>query len=212
MKAKNCVLEIKLFHNHKLIDNQCHIRVLYVTCVYDNGHFQSPKHLNNNCNSALNRISLNIKLLQTLMAEILFKKLGEHKTFQIGKNGLVYEQFKTCLKISNALKMVPKDLIIHLAYEISSKSDVFDKNCKYIAILSFTRYEPHESNILNDIFENKKGFCAIGAEWLAVYGTGSLYTWPEELKNLKNILNDDTSIDETKEYYRLKYLFSPVLV
>jgi hypothetical protein len=39
--------------------------------------------------------------------------------------------------------MVPKDLIIHLASEISSKNDVFDKNCKYIAILSFTRYEPN---------------------------------------------------------------------
>ena len=72
MKTKNCLLEIKLFYNQKLIDNQYHIRVLYVTCVDDNGDFQSPKHLNNNCNSALNRISLNIKLLQTLMAEILF--------------------------------------------------------------------------------------------------------------------------------------------
>ena len=160
--GKNCFLEIKLFYNQELVENEHQIRVLYVTCIDDDGDFQSPRHLNNSCNSALSRISLNIKLLQTLMAEILFKKFGVHKTFQLVKNKTVCEQFKSCLRIEEALKMTAKDLFIHLASEISSRNDIFDKNCKYVAILSFTRYEPPKNNNSKDIFENTKGFCALG--------------------------------------------------
>ena len=197
-KTENSSLEIKLFYRREPLEYEHHIRVLYVVCNDDNGDFQAPSDSNNSCDSALKRISLNVKLLQSLMSEILFKKFGVHKTFQFIKKDLVCELFKSNLNLDQALNMESRDLFLYLAKEIASNSDLFAKDCKYVAVLSFTRYDPSLKTNSNDIFENLKGFCALGAEWLAVYGTASLYTWPESLKDLRICLNDYTVIDETK--------------
>ena len=199
-KTENCTLEFTLFYQ-EAVESSHSVRVLYVICSDDEGEFQSPDLSNNNCSSALKRISFNVKLLQTFISEILYKKFGVHKTFNFFKNNCdeVCEYYKCGLNLRQALNMKSKDLFLFLANEIVSRNDVFDRNCKYLAILSFTRFEPPRTDDnSNDIFENTKGFCALGAEWLAVYGSASLYTWPESLEDLIRCCKDETLVDEKR--------------
>ncbi len=184
-----------MFH-HEAIENDRQIRVLYIVCNDDNGDFQSPDTSNNCSNSALKRISLNVKLLQTFMCETLYKKFGVHKTFKFHKNDDICELYKSNLNLKQALNMKSKDIFLYLAQEIASRADLYNPNHKYLAILSFTRYEPSVKKSSDDFFISTKGFCALGAEWLAVYGTSSLYTWPENLSDVQKYFLDNKFIDE----------------
>lgn len=162
MRTKNCSLKFNLFHVDNTIENQ--VRVLYVICNDDDGRFQSPNLINNDYKSALKRISLNMRLLQTFIDEMIYKQFGVRKTFKFVGNTVsddnICELYYSKLNLKTALSMKSKELFVYLANEISSRRDVFVSNCKYVAILSFTRYEPSVST--NDIFENTKGFCALG--------------------------------------------------
>lgn len=71
------------------------------------------------------------------------------------------ETFYTKLELVKALNMSQSELFISLSEEIRQNED-FDPNCKYLAILSFTRYEANKQE--NDMFLNTKGYCALGIE------------------------------------------------
>ncbi len=150
------------------------IRVLYVVCNDDktNGEFQSPNIIKNKLNNALNIISFNIELLQTFISEMIFKQYKTRKTFKLrtdfkkessSDNVLPCEIFRTKLNHDEALTMNSSELFVHLAKEIQ-ENDQYNKNCKYIALLSFTQYEYNKFN--DDIFKSVKGYCALGTEWL----------------------------------------------
>jgi hypothetical protein len=152
------------------------IRVLYVVCKDDptNGEFQSQNTDQNKLENALNRISLNVELLQTFISETMFKKFKSRKTFALkndffkmdhknGDGNLVCETFYTNLELNKALTMQENEIFLYLACEIKQDKGLFDKDTKYLAILSFTRYKrSSDSNGSNDIFRDTHGYCALG--------------------------------------------------
>ncbi len=147
------------------------IRVLYVVCKDDptNGEFQSQNTEQNKLENALNRISLNVELLQTFLSETMFKKFKSRKTFALkndffnGDGNLVCETFYTNLELNKALTMQENEIFLYLACEIKQDKVLFDKDTKYLAILSFTRYKKSsDSNGSNDIFKDAHGYCALG--------------------------------------------------
>lgn len=161
LKTENSSLNMTIFHKVPS-ETSKRFRVLYVVCEDDNGEFQSPPNFDNSAASALKRISLASRLLQTFIAENIYKKFGIRKTISF-KNETegVCELYKTKLTLEKALNMRQNELFLHLANEIMANKYFFDENCKYVAVLSFTRFVPAAPNS-NDIFENTKGFCALG--------------------------------------------------
>jgi hypothetical protein len=127
------------------------------------------------------------------MSENIFKIFKERKTFIFRtdlnrQNENLCEIFYTKISITKALDMSESELFISLAEEIK-QSQYFDSDCKYLLILSFTRYESNNKN------SKTKGQCALGAEWLAVYGTPCLFTWAEDLNELEKCFTNNSLIE-----------------
>ena len=135
------------------------------------GEFQSDDPTQNKQVNAVNRLSLAVELLQTFINEIIFKYLLKRKTFCLNtdlknsSNKNVCEIYRTKLRLKNALKMSENDLFVYIANEIKSNQSIYDPNCKYIAILSFTRYQLSGAN--KDMYENTKGYCALGINYFS---------------------------------------------
>jgi hypothetical protein len=163
INSDNSSLKFVVFHrprNHHTGNN--YVRVLYVVCDDDNGHFQSPNAETNSISSALKRISLSVQLLQTFISELMYKQFGIRKTFNLFKMDEkedACEVFRTKIKLSDALAMKSEQLYLHLANEISTS--IFDRKSKYLAVLSFTRFEKMTGVMENSLTE-PKGFCALG--------------------------------------------------
>lgn len=182
LKTDNCCIKMILFRSiiyenlsNETIKNEKKVRVLYVICSDDptNGEFQSIKTSENKLENALKRISLNVELLQTFLAEIMYRNFYERKTFHFERDhsihpnasDLICEPFYTDLSITEALKMPSNEIFIYLAEEIKTKK-LYNENSKFIALLSFTRYKPINDPSFNfkdfDMFGNTAGYCALG--------------------------------------------------
>lgn len=187
------------------------LRVLYVVCEDDDGCIpllDSNDKISSHI--AIEKINLGLKLIQTFLSEMILRQFGTRKTFKFYNETIncsnkdqddlmICEYYKTKLKLKDALNMNQSELFIHLANEISNNLNIYLSNCKYVAVLSFTRYEienNHETTIDNDIYLNTKGFCALGSEWLAVYGTKCLFTWPQYVNQIQDHFSNDTCLDK----------------
>lgn len=172
--------------------NHKKIRVLYVICSDDTGEFQSNNIEKNKTQNALDRINLNIRLLQTFISEQIYKEFKIRKTFSLScditeDQRVICEILRSNLKLSEALLMSSDQIFLHLLNEIKRLDDE-----KCIAILSFTTYTPGPDV---DIFKNTKGYCALAADWLTVYGTACLFTWAENLQDIEKCFYDANKVD-----------------
>lgn len=134
-----------------------------------NGEFQSDNLKENKQINALDRISLNVELLQTFLSEEIYKNFQTRKTFQLRTDSIEFKNENTCevfytkLNLDTALKMSSNELFLYLANEIKDDKELFNPNFKYIAVLSFTRFIPDSNGpYSNDMFSKTKGFCALG--------------------------------------------------
>ncbi|RNA07930.1 zinc metallo ase [Brachionus plicatilis] len=193
LKTNETQLKIILFR--RLVKSERIVRVLYIVCQDDcsNGQFQSNDN-NNDQKNALNRIHLNVRLLQTFLSEAILKQFKIRKTFFLKCDADLEEIcsceiFRTKLKISEALSISSNEIFTYLLNEINKN---FNSDEKFIAILSFTRYFPEK---IGTIFQKTKGYCALAAQNLAVYGTACLFTWAENLSDLENKIYDQNQVD-----------------
>ncbi len=142
---------------------------MYVICHDDptNGEFQSDNSHSNKLENALRKVSLNVELLQTFISETMNKHFQRRKTFVlktdlINEQDVICEPYYTRMSVKQALSSTSSEIFLHLAEEIKKSSEIFDPNCKYIAVLSFTRYVYNSNQIERDMFANTKGYCAMG--------------------------------------------------
>lgn len=97
----------------------------------------------------------------------MYRKFQIRKTFMLNSdlnetdvvNENSCEVFYTNIKYKDTMDMSPQELFIALAEEIKKKD--FDPSCKYLAVLSFTRYYQNEDHV-RDIFKSTKAYCALG--------------------------------------------------
>lgn len=97
----------------------------------------------------------------------MYKRFQMRKTFilntDLNENDIDKENscevFYTNIRYKDTLDMLPQELFVALAEEIKEKD--FDPNCKYLAVLSFTRYHGNEVHA-QDIFKSTKAYCALG--------------------------------------------------
>nr|CAH7758288.1 unnamed protein product [Callosobruchus chinensis] len=171
---------------------------LYVICEGHDGCFQAPSNERNDPESACKRIMLCLKLLQCVTAEKLYEHDLGRKTFHIEDNCQI---FKSSVKYLNAQEMNQVELWQNIGKDIMSYFSG-SKNKKYLAFLSCTKYcgeqyiddmKTHE-----ELLEITKGYVALGGGNLALFGTPSLFTWPEQFDDVINRFEDMTPIDRTQ--------------
>jgi len=116
----------------------------------------------------LKRISLGVELLQTFISEAIYKTYHVRKTFTLqldlpnqDNTSYACESFWSRLELKNALNMTASQLFISLAEELK-ESKQYDSDCKYLLMLSFTRYEPELIANEKHFYSSTKGYCALG--------------------------------------------------
>jgi hypothetical protein len=170
---------------------------LYVVCNDDDGSIQALESINTiSSHQAIEKINLGLKLIQTFISEMMFKQFGSRKTFKFfneENNESICEYYKTSLKLKDALDMSQNELFLYFAKEISTNEVIYSSNCKYVAVLSFTRYVETSNE---DVYSSTKGFCALGSEWLAVYGTKCLLTWPQYINQIEDYFSNESILDK----------------
>ena len=228
LRTSTCTLNVTVFRTGLLSENKERnkiVRVLYITCA-DSSEITPDT----SAEQRLQCLSLNIQLLQAFLSETMVRARGiARKTFSLlsdyeGATGIstslfysiqlelvrdsLYlfvvvvvgtdcccELYQSQMSTSEALALSQRELFLRLANEIRKHHEVFNENHKYVAILSFTRYarRPDGSSLLS-------GQCAIGSEWLAVYGTPCLHTWSKDIADIELRFGDETRIDEELHY------------
>lgn len=215
------LIELKLGENKILLSYCCHkiefiinfkprkthfcVVPLYIICKNHEGYFQAPENEENSPENACKRISVGLKLIQSLIAEKFYENGFLRKTFQLENDLNPLEPncriFESNLDYKIARCMTQNDLWTYFGKEIlesNLKSDSF----KYIGFISCTNYRGDKfgTNIKNysDILGITEAFVALGGGGLALFGSACLYTWAENLGNVFEYFLNDDSIDKTQ--------------
>lgn len=167
------------------------VSTVYIICAGHDGKFQAPEYENNSIESACKRILTGAKLLQCIIAEKLFEFNLGRRTFKLEKDCHV---FYSKLHCDTARQMRQDELWTHFAREIIS-SHLKSDNKKMLALLSCTRYQSHfksKTPLYENILEQTQAHVALAAGGLALFGTGCLYTWPEDvIQVIPRFLNEN---------------------
>lgn len=183
---------------------------LYIICDGHDGRFQAPQHENNSIKSACKRILTGAKLLQCIVSEKLFENNLDRKSFKLEKEcGVFYSK----LHCDVARKMNQQELWTYFATELIN-SPLKNNNKKILALLSCTRYQGNLNNktaLYEDVLKQTEGHVALAAGGLALFGSGCLYTWPEDITQViprflnESQVNSNYFMDDS--CYRCVFLF-----
>ncbi|KAM3182392.1 hypothetical protein ACTXT7_012488 [Hymenolepis weldensis] len=213
----------------ELNDNRSYIRCIYVVFGGHEGSFQAPKDVPSNVESACYRLGLAARLLQILTAETVYAETGNRRTFIFAgdlppSNYLLrtpasYSSaavwcVKSKLNYREAQRLSAIELWEHIGRELDGFFPEDRNKAKWLTVISCTEYRPligtetiplsHEEAILRT-----KGYCALGTGGLALFGSGTLYTWPEKIEDLEFCLTNTQKVDRRKflddSAYRFTY-------
>ncbi|XP_050436594.1 uncharacterized protein LOC126843246 [Adelges cooleyi] len=153
---------------------------VYVICADHDGKFQAPNNYDNSVEIACKKILLGSKLIQMLTAEKMDEKGFGKKTFYMETECQI---IKSSLTRQMVFNMNPEKLWQHIARELTANQN--SKNRKFLAFLSCTYWDG----------ENLHGHVALGGGGLALFGTGCLYTWPSQLKEVLQCFTNMKKVD-----------------
>lgn len=177
---------IRLYHNLRRNPNY-QLRVYYVICQNHDGKFQSTENIPNSVEVACEKIDLMIQMVQCFYAEMLIQNGYKRKTFDFIK----CEPFQSKLSIEEARQWSAYELWQYHAKEFVCQEPNGDdhKNYKYIGILSSTLY-------MNG--GKLKGNAAMGIGDVALFGSGTMYSWPSKFDQIMQCFSDKTLVDTTQ--------------
>lgn len=186
-----------------VLHNQCkYVRLVYVTCsdAPQNGNFQGPEEENCSIESACNRIGLGMQILQMAMAETLAASGIGNKSFCLEcteEGKAVVHVFESELRYGEALAMTSEDIWNYVATELMNSKLRDGDRCKFVAFLSWTRYQGDgvRPTTHGEVMKRVSGHVMIGAGGLALCGTGCLYTWAQNADELSGRLYDTRRVD-----------------
>lgn len=164
---------------------------LYLICEGHDGKFQAPITENNSIESACRRIMTGAKLLQCVIAEKLFEQNLGRKTFKLDQTCHV---FYSKLQYQTARRMKQKELWDYFARELI-QSNLNSGKRKFLGLLSCTRFQRNEKFLIEDVVEQTQAHVALGAGGLALFGSGCLYTWPENINDVIPRFLNENSVD-----------------
>lgn len=169
------------------------VKVLYIVCKDHDGCFQSPS-TDNNVDDACARLTVGIKLVQSLYGDKLLEQGFGRKTFQLS-SGCV--PFYSQLPVDDAKCMDENSLWNYFAREVIATENQTFENRKFIAFIGCTEYRGISDG--NYTHENVKlktvANAALGGGDFALFGTGCLYTWPKSIPDVMQCFESAEPID-----------------
>lgn len=161
------------------------LKVFYIICRNHNGSFPSVSDTENSVEVACRKTDLAIRLVQCLYAEMLAKHGLKRKSFEFVK----CQPFRSNLTLSEARQWTQDELWKYHAKEILAKETDIHHQYKYFGVLAST------------ICENGtiKGHAALGIGDVALFGGGTLYSWPTNFESIEMCFRDDTLVDNDRK-------------
>lgn len=198
-----CCYNYEITINFKPRTTEYCVVPIYIVLKNHNGEFQAPLNVDNSVDSACDRITVGIKLIQTLIAEKFHENGFQRKTFQL-ENDIINSPkcriFHSQLTMEECKSMKSEELWCYFGRELINNYK--NPKIKYIAFISCTRYrgEDFTTDIKthDDIIALTEAHAALGGGGLAIFGTGCLYTWPQDLENVVKCFVDNSVVDKTK--------------
>jgi len=135
-----------------------------------------------------------------VMAETLWESGLGRKTFDLQQDktgSVICHTLHSKLSVADCWSMTGEQLWESVGREIML-SDIKNDKCKYLGFLSCTQYSNPTGltpSSYNQVLKMTKGHVAIGGGGLALFGTGSLWTWPTTLAQVQSRLLSTEKID-----------------
>lgn len=171
---------IRLHYNLRRNPNY-QLRVYYVICQNHDGNFQTIRNTSNSVQIACEKIDLMIQMVQCFYAEMLIQNGYKRKSFDF----IQCEPFQSKLTIDEARQWSAYELWQYHAKEfVCQEPDDDHNNYKYIGILASTIYTNGEL----------KGNSAMGIGDVALFGSGTMYSWPSKFDQILQRFHDETLV------------------
>lgn len=163
------------------------VRMVYVLGSDSTGVFDAPAGMQHSIPNAVKRMQLAARMLQSMTAELLYEKGLPRSTFQLlidTAGEPVVEVETVALTVAQLRAMDGMD-IWYSFYEAFSDYPDRDKVID-IAIIADTHYDPDSGTPL--------AHTALGGGRLGLFGSGTLYTWPETIGEIESRFTDTSPI------------------
>ncbi|XP_037513625.1 uncharacterized protein LOC119390136 [Rhipicephalus sanguineus] len=141
-----------------------------------------------------------MQILQMVMAETLAAGGVCQKSFCLEcteGGGPMVHVFESKLRYIEARAMTSEDIWNRIATELMSSELRDGDRCKFVAFLSWTRYQGDgvRPTMHSEVMKRVTGHAMVGAGGLALCGTGCLYTWAQNVDELSWRLYDTRQVD-----------------
>ena len=190
------------------------IKLYYLVCpvdkerreiVFENGEFQSKDAQNRRIENAKRRIGLAMLMLQALIASLL----PGRSTFDLELDDSNFPQVQlhnSSFCVDELRRMKEDELWTNVAVELL-QANSSNPNLKYLAFLSFSRYEFDEKFVgsrneikYDELVRMTSCYIALGGDGLACLSSCSMFCWPERLDEINEKFCDATLVDQQLEF------------
>jgi hypothetical protein len=167
--------------------NGKYVRLVYPLGADSSGVFDAPYNQPNDIENAKKRIALTGRILQSLTAELLVEAGGDRQTFRLLENdaGIIVDTPRTNLTISELWQMDGLALWNHYYSLFSSLPN--RSNIKDVAIMADTHYDA----VTGQLYAHT----ALGGGRLALFGGGTLYSYPEKTDEIESHFTNMTTVE-----------------
>lgn len=177
--------------HYKPQTNAYFVRVIYFTDNSGATEYQTPKK--DDPQNFAAKLDTGMKLLQTFTAERM-------KDVELGRHTFVMEQDDAGKVKVHVLKgarsadyyrsISDNELYSRIRDEV--KRAFPDDKTKNVVLMAFTKFDPVQKKAL--------GHTALGGGDQALFGGGTLYSWPNSLADVERAFGDDTLVDRTQVF------------
>jgi hypothetical protein len=198
----NTKLTLKVLHHviDMNIDGQFkrYIQPLYLIPQGHHGRYQSTDDSDNSPENAVIKIDLIMNLAQLVYSSKLYEKFHVEESFivkdcQVWRPNLCVNEFR----IKNQwdiYDMIAKEII----NEFGQKSISYSKYIVFLSSTYFSGLQENETYSQANIDEKTTSNVTLGGGFLCVMGSGCMYTWPSNLKDVILAFNNKTIVDLAK--------------
>lgn len=161
------------------------VQMVYAIATDDDGHFLAAEDESNDIETAKKHLAVEALMLQSAMAQMMYKAVGKHKTFTLveDENGVPEIQVFQVSQTRETLYAMD-GLTIYYSIQDQLKTET-QNNLKYMVTMGFSGYENGQT----------LAHTALGGSNLALFGGLHLHTCPKTLEDISASFSNEKTID-----------------
>ncbi|MFN2302715.1 MAG: hypothetical protein ACK2TV_03195, partial [Anaerolineales bacterium] len=174
--------------NYVPLHNSKKIRLVYVLGSDSNGEFDAPNGVPHGIDQATARLILAGRLMQSMTAELFYEKGFTRQTFSLvsdSNNAPVVDVVRSPMSVSEIRTTSGGDLWSHfndLLGDYANRDQVID-----VVVMADTHYDSETGEV--------QGHTALGGGRLALFGSATLHTFPENVQEVEQHFVDSAQIE-----------------